>query len=46
MRIFITGGSGLLESKVAEIALDKGYEVYSGYNSHKPEFGEPVKFDA
>ncbi|ADC66511.1 dTDP-4-dehydrorhamnose reductase [Ferroglobus placidus DSM 10642] len=45
MRIFITGGSGLLGSKLAEIALEKGYEVYSGYNSHKPEFGKPVKFD-
>ena len=45
MRIFITGGSGLLGGKVAEIALERGYEVYSGYNSHKPEFGEHVKFD-
>ena len=32
-------------SKVAEVALERGYKVYSGYNSHKPEFGEPVKFD-
>ena len=45
LRILITGGSGLLGSKVAEIALERGYEVYSGYNSHKPEFGEPVKFN-
>jgi len=45
MRILITGGSGLLGSKVAEIALEREYEVYSGYNSHKPEFGEPIKFD-
>ncbi len=45
MRIFITGASGLLGNKVAEIALEKGWEVYSGYNSHKPEFGKPVKFD-
>ena len=45
MRILITGGSGLLGSKVAEIALEMGYKVYSGYNSHKPEFGEPIKFD-
>ncbi len=45
MRIFITGASGLLGSKVAETALEKGWEVYSGYNSNRPEFGEPVKFD-
>ncbi len=45
MRIFITGGSGLLGSKVAEIALERGYDVYSGYNSHEPEFGEPIKFN-
>lgn len=45
LRIFITGGSGLLGSKIAEIALEKGYNVYSGFNSHKPEFGKAVKFD-
>jgi dTDP-4-dehydrorhamnose reductase len=45
MRIFITGGSGLLGSKIAEIALEKGYKIYTGYCHNKPEFGEPVKFD-
>ena len=45
MKIFITGASGLLGYKVAEIALEKGYEVYSGYREHKPEYGEPVKID-
>ena len=44
MKIFITGGSGLLGSKIAEIALGK-YEVYAGYCHNKPELGEPVKFD-
>ena len=44
MRIFITGGSGLLGSKIAEIALEK-YEVYAGYCHNKPEFGEALKFD-
>lgn len=44
MRIFITGGSGLLGSKIAEIAL-REHEVYAGYCHNKPEFGEPVKFD-
>ncbi len=46
MKVFITGGSGLLGGKVAEIAEDnRGYEVYTGYCHTKPEFGEPVKFD-
>jgi dTDP-4-dehydrorhamnose reductase len=45
MRIFISGGSGLLGTKIAEIALEKGYEVYAGYCHNKPEFGEPVKLD-
>ncbi len=45
MRIFVTGGSGLLGSKVAEFAVERGYDVYSGYHNHKPEFGKAVKFD-
>ena len=46
MKIFITGGSGLLGSKIAEIALETyGHEVHAGYCRNKPEFGEPVKFD-
>ena len=44
MRIFITGGSGLLGSKIAEFALGK-YKIYTGYCHNKPELGEPVKFD-
>ncbi len=45
LKIFITGGSGLLGSKLAEIALERGYDVYSGYNSHSPDFGKHVKID-
>ncbi len=45
MRIFITGGSGLLGSKIVEIGMIRGYEVYAGYCHSKLEFGEPVKFD-
>jgi dTDP-4-dehydrorhamnose reductase len=44
MRIFITGGSGLLGSKIAEIALEK-HDIYAGFCHNKPYFGEPVKFD-
>ena len=36
MKILITGGSGLLGSKVAEIAKARGDEVFSGYAHHEP----------
>ena len=45
MKIFITGGSGLLGSKVAEIALARGDEVFTGYAHNLPEFGRAAKFD-
>ncbi len=45
MRILITGASGLLGSKIAEIALSGGHEVFSGYCHHLPEAGEAVKLD-
>ena len=45
MKILITGGSGLLGSKISEKAMEKGHDVYSGYNAHEAEFGIPVKLD-
>jgi len=45
MRLFVTGGSGLLGYRIAELAIERGYDVYSGYCHNKPEYGEPVKFD-
>ena len=45
MRIFVSGGSGLLGSKIAEIAMIRGYEVYAGYCHNIPEYGEPIKLD-
>ncbi|MFO7966400.1 MAG: NAD-dependent epimerase/dehydratase family protein, partial [Archaeoglobaceae archaeon] len=45
MKVFVTGGSGLLGSKIAEISVERGYKVYSGYNAHKPNVGVPVKLD-
>jgi len=45
MKIFITGGSGLFGSKLAEIAMSKGYEVFSGYRNKVPPCGEPVRYD-
>jgi len=45
MKILITGGSGLLGSKISEIAIQKGHETYSGYNTHESTYGIPIKLD-
>jgi len=45
IKILITGGSGLLGGKVAELAQARGYEVFSGYAHNAPGFGRAVKFN-
>ncbi len=45
MKILITGGSGLLGGKIAELAQARGDEVFSGYAHNAPVFGKAVKFD-
>jgi dTDP-4-dehydrorhamnose reductase len=45
MKILVTGASGLLGSKVAELAFDEEYEVYSAYNQHTINYGSPVRMD-
>ena len=45
MKVLITGGSGLLGGKVAEMALAWGDEVFSGYAHNAPGSGRAVKFD-
>jgi dTDP-4-dehydrorhamnose reductase len=45
MKIFITGGSGLLGSRLAEISQESGHDVISGYNHNAAKFGEPIKLD-
>jgi dTDP-4-dehydrorhamnose reductase len=45
MKLLVTGGSGLMGSKVAELGLKKGYEVFSGYAHHLPMHGAAVKID-
>lgn len=45
LKVLVTGGSGLLGCKVSEEAIKHGHEVYSGYNTHKPRLGTPVKLD-
>jgi dTDP-4-dehydrorhamnose reductase len=43
LKIFVTGGSGLLGCKVVEIATKRGHEVTFGYHNNKRDFG--VKID-
>jgi len=45
MRLLITGASGLLGSKLAELAVAQNHEVYSAYRRHKPIHGEPIRLD-
>ncbi|MFX0132118.1 MAG: dTDP-4-dehydrorhamnose reductase [Candidatus Hodarchaeota archaeon] len=45
MKALITGGSGLLGSKIAATATRNGYKVYSGYKKHKAIYGAPIKLD-
>lgn len=45
MKILVTGASGLLGSKITELALSEGCEVYSAYNQHSIYYGFPIKMD-
>lgn len=45
MKVLVTGASGLLGQKVAQLALEKGYHVYAIYKEHKISIGIPVKLD-
>jgi dTDP-4-dehydrorhamnose reductase len=45
MKIFVTGGSGLMGSKLAEVALARGNQVFSGYAHNEPQCGRAVRFD-
>jgi dTDP-4-dehydrorhamnose reductase len=45
VKVLVTGASGLLGTKLCQIALRKGHEVYAAYNQHKPLYGTPVKLD-
>ena len=45
MRLLITGASGLLGHKTAQIALKNGHEVYSIYKEHLINLGTPLRLD-
>jgi dTDP-4-dehydrorhamnose reductase len=45
MKVLVTGASGLLGQKVAQLASQKGYETYALYKEHTISVGVPVKLD-
>lgn len=45
MKVLITGASGLLGGKLAELATASGQKVYSLYNSHPCAYGKPQRID-
>jgi len=45
LKLLITGASGLLGHKVAQLALKKNHEVHSIYKEHPTNLGNPIKLD-
>jgi len=45
LKLLITGASGLLGHKLAQLALKKKHEVYSIYKEHPIDLGIPIKLD-
>jgi dTDP-4-dehydrorhamnose reductase len=45
MRILVTGASGLLGTRICQLATRQNYEVFSAHSEHIPQFGVPIKLD-
>ena len=45
MKLLVTGASGLLGQKVAQLSIEKGHGVYSIYNEHVVTLGTPIQLD-
>lgn len=45
MRILVTGASGFIGSKIAELAVTRGDMVYSCFYEHEPICGNPIRVD-
>ena len=45
MKLLVTGASGLLGTRICQLACKRNYEVYSAYSQHTPRYGTPIKFD-
>ena len=45
MKLLVTGASGLLGTRICQLATKQNYEVYSAHSQHRPQFGIPIKLD-
>ena len=45
MKLLVTGASGLLGTRICQLAAKQNYEVYSAHGEHIPQFGIPIKLD-
>jgi len=45
VKLLITGASGLLGTKLCQIALRENHQVYAAYSQHKPLYGTPVELN-
>jgi dTDP-4-dehydrorhamnose reductase len=45
VKLLITGASGLLGTKLCQLALERNHEVYAAYSQHKPLYGTSVKLN-
>jgi dTDP-4-dehydrorhamnose reductase len=45
VKLLITGASGLLGTKLCQIALRENHEVYAAYSQHRPLFGTPLELN-
>jgi dTDP-4-dehydrorhamnose reductase len=43
MKLLVTGASGLLGSKLCNLAVRKKHQVYSVYDQHRPLLGTPIR---
>jgi dTDP-4-dehydrorhamnose reductase len=45
VKLLVTGASGLLGTRICQLAAKQNYEVYSAHSQHQPQFGIPIKLD-
>jgi dTDP-4-dehydrorhamnose reductase len=45
VKLLVTGASGLLGTRICELALKQNHEVFSAYSQNVPQYGNPLRLD-